>query len=442
MTTGVHPARVVATPSSLDRTTALTGEPRADALILVLSLALLTAVWRMQDLFAPLGIIRPTITTTLLAALLFALDTGSRRRLAALRSATLGMAVVLLVILAIGAPVSIWPGGSIAFLARDFIPSIMLAVLIAGAARGVRDIEVLIAVLLAGAAIFSVYILVTVQVEPTGRLGRLRYYDVNDLALLIVSSIPLAVLMLRRGSGRLRTTFAVACLGIFVVTLVRSGSRGGFLAFVVVSFYLLVRYRALPARVRAGAVIGGMLLLLATGTDRYWQMMQTMLHPKSDYNWAGNTYDGRMEIWKRGLGYVGEHPALGVGADAFPVAEGELSTMARHRRELHLSTKWSVAHNAYIHIAAEGGLFAFAAFVGMLALAFRSLARVNRVARERGGDPRVAACAQALTGAFLGYAFAQFFISAQYFTFLYVLVGLVAATEKIARMGNERVPAA
>lgn len=439
MTTGVHPARVVATPSSLDRTTAPTGEPRADALILVLSLALLTAVWRMQDLFAPLGIIRPTITTTLAAAALLALDTGRRRRLAAARSLPLGLAIVLLAILVIGAPVSIWPGGSIAFLAKDLIPSIAIAVLVAGAARGVRDIEFLITVLLAGAAIFSTYILLTVQVGPTGRLGRLRYYDVNDLALLIVSSMPLAVLMLRRGSGKLRTLFAIACLGIFVVTLVRSGSRGGFLAFVVVSLYMLLRYRALPARIRAGAVIGGALLLLVAGSSRYWDMMQTMLHPKSDYNL--NTYDGRIEIWKRGLGYVGAHPLLGVGADAFPVAEGELSTMARQRRELHLPTKWSVAHDAYIHIAAEGGLLALAAFLGMGVAAFRSLARVNRVARQPGGDPRVAACAQALTGAFIGYAFAQIFISAQYFTFLYVLVGLVAATEKIARMGSEQVPA-
>ena len=436
MTTSARPAPVTAA-APLTRLASRDAEPRPDALVCVLALALLTAVWRMQDLFAPIGIIRPTITTTLAAALLFALDTGRRRRLATLRSLPLGLAVALLVVLAIGAPVSIWPGGSISFLARDFVPSILLAVLIAGAARGVRDIEFLIAVLLAGAAIFSAYILLTVQVEPTGRLGRLRYYDVNDLALLIVSSIPLAVLMLRRGSGALRTTFAIACLGIFVVTLVRSGSRGGFLAFVVVSLYMLLRYRALPARVRTGAVVGGALLLLAAGSDRYWQMMQTLLHPKSDYNWAGNTYDGRMEIWKRGLGYIGEHPLLGVGADAFPVAEGELSTMARRRRELHLSTKWSVAHNAYIHIAAEGGLFAFAAFVGMLGAAFLALARVNRVARTAGGDPRVAACAQALTGAFIGYVFAQIFISAQYFTFLYVLVGLVAATEKIARMGSE-----
>lgn len=417
-------------------------EARPDPLLYAIAAVLFTAVWRLQDLFPLLAPLRPTITSLGAALVLFALNPRGRRSLSLLRSAPLGLALLLLVLLVIGAPVSIWPGGSVAFLITDFIPSIILAVLIAAAVRSVRDLEFLMTAMLIAAAVFSVFVLLTVQVEATGRLGRLRYYDVNDLALLLVSSMPIAVLLLRRGSGAVRGTLAIVCLAIFIVALVRSGSRGGFLAFLAVSAYMLLRYRALPARVRGGAVVGGALLLLVAGGSRYWQMMQTILHPKQDYNWAGNTYDGRMELWKRGLTYVGERPVLGLGAAAFPVAEGTISATARQRRDLNLTTKWSVAHNAYIHIAAEAGLPGFIVFVAMLIAAFRAMGRVGRRTRDAAGDPRIIAAAQALTGALLGYSIAQIFISAQYFGFLYVLIGLIAGLQKLQRLDGVRlVPA-
>ena len=422
------------TPASRVRTAAASArEAYPDVVMFALATVLLTAVWRLQDLFAPLALLRPTYTTFGLVLGLYLVDRSPQRRVRLLRSTALGFAVSLLVVLVIGAPVSVWPAGTADFLLTDFIPTILLAVLVAATVRGVRDVEFVVLVLVAGAAIFSVYILATVDVGATGRLGRLRYYDVNDLALLVVSSMPLAVLLLRPGSSVPRRLFALVALAIFVVTLVYSGSRGGFLSFVVVGAYLLFRYHALPVRVRVGSVVAGVLLLLAAGSDRYWSLIQTLLRPQQDYNWSGNAYDGRIEVWKRGLGYVVEHPALGLGAAAFPVAEGELSAMARRRHELHKDVKWSVAHNSYLQVAAEGGLPGFALFMAMGVAALRALRRVSRAVRHGLAAPRHATVAQALHGALIGFAVGAFFISAQYFAYLYVLVGLVAGLEKLVR---------
>lgn len=415
-------------------------EPRADALLWALAAVILTSVWRVQDLFPVLGVVRPAMLTVGVALLLFALDRGARRRLAWLGSPVIGFLLAFVAILVIGAPVSIWPGGSIAFLVKDLLPSVALAVMIAAAVRAPRDVEWIMLASLLGAVLYCAVILLTVQVEASGRLGRLRFYDVNDLALLIDATIPFALYFARPGAARWRRGVALACLGVFLVTLVRTGSRGGFLAFLAVAAYTVLRYRALPPRARLASVVVGVLLIGALASDRYWAMMETILHPRSDYN--TQTYDGRLALWRRGLGYIGEHPVLGVGAAAFPVAEGTISHESRWRHEMGLPMKWSVAHNSYIQTAAEGGLVALALFVLMGAAAFREAARVARAGRAgRLGDRRLGALAQTLTASLIGYALAGFFISAQYFAALYVLLGLVAGVGKLARWSAAAAPA-
>ncbi|GAC1648821.1 MAG: hypothetical protein NVS4B3_04920 [Gemmatimonadaceae bacterium] len=436
MSAGVLPS--LAPPGVAPHGRTLHAGPRADAVLYALAGVVITTVWRAQDLFPALGFIRPVLTTLILATVLFTLDRMPRRSLSAVRSPVVGLVFGLFLVLAIGAPVGLWPGGSVMFLLRDVVPAIATMVLVAAAVRHISDVEFIAATSVGGAVLFSLVVLATVSMEGDGRLGHLFYYDVNDLALLLVAHLPLAVLMLRPGNPAPRRMLAVVAIPIFVVTVVRTGSRGGFLALLAVAVYLLMRYRGLPARSRALVFGVGLALLVGAGTDRYWSMMQTMLHPQADYNWAGNTYDGRMEIWKRGLGYFTSRPLLGVGVGGFPVAEGQLSDVARLRREMHLETKWSVAHNSYIQIAAEGGVVAVALFFAMGIAAFRTLRAVGRAALEPLSDARLGATAQALTGSLVGYVVAGSFISAQYFAFLYVLLGLTAGVEKLARYQLQR----
>src|SRR2546426_7538451 len=46
---------------------------------------------------------------------------------------------------------------------------------------------------------------------------------------------------------------------------------------------------------------------------------------------------GRIEVWRRGVGYMLQSPILGVGPDNFQTAEGRLSPFANRRSEEHTS---------------------------------------------------------------------------------------------------------
>jgi O-antigen ligase len=409
-------------------------EPKADLLLYALAAMIFTYVWRVQDLFPALAVIRPTILTLGVALAVYALDRDPRRQLGLIGSTIVGLMVALHVVILVGLPASLVPAGSVVFFVKELLPTLLFALLLVAGVRGVRDVEWLALVNLVGALFFTLIVYVRYDVGEDGRWGGLVYYDSNDLALLIVSTIPFAVMFMRRGAGVGRRAFALAAFGILVLALIKSGSRGGFLGFVVVLAYLLVRYRAVPARVRMFSVVAGVLLLALAGTEKYWGLIQTLLNPRQDYNWAGGAYYGRMELWKRGLGYVADHPLLGVGVGAFPVAEGELSEVARKRMSSGLPVKRSVAHNMYLEVAAEAGLPALLLFVAMLAVALRAAAVIARAPPSRGATEREPALGHALVASLIGYAVCGFFISAEHFSYLYMVLALVAGLLKLHRM--------
>ena len=171
------------------------------------------------------------------------------------------------------------------------------------------------------APLFPRYLFVSIGSD--GRLSGGAHYDANDLALMLVATIPLAIYFLRPGVAIAKRLFALASLALFIELIIKSGSRGGFIALISVAVYIIIAFRAIPLRVRLGAVAGAALIMTVFGSAAYWQMMQTLRNPQDDYNMTSPV--GRKAIWKRGVGYMLTHPLIGTGANTFEQAEGSLS---------------------------------------------------------------------------------------------------------------------
>src|SRR5260370_2549664 len=77
---------------------------------------------------------------------------------------------------------------------------------------------------------------------------------------------------------------SAAGLAVLAVGVIRSGSRGGFLALLAVTAFVLLRFTTVPARARAGALIVILAVAAITANDRYWTQMQNIVHPAQDYN--------------------------------------------------------------------------------------------------------------------------------------------------------------
>jgi hypothetical protein len=400
---------------------------RWDLLLLALGALLFVQIWRVQDLLPSLAVSGLPIAATLAALLLYGLDSDPDRNLSILRRPICGIGLALLVLVTLSIPGSLYPGWSLDFLLKDFLRSIILMILIAASIRGLADVERFAWLQLGGATLLCTVVLLRFEVDTDGRLGYLPYFDSNDLGMVIVCTLPLTVYLYRRtGSlaGRLVVLGVSACL---LLVLVRTGSRGGFLGLIGVVAYGVLGFHAVPLAKRLGAVALAGTLFVGLSNDRYWQMMQTILHPSADYNWSGNSETGRMEVWKRGIGYMVKHPVLGVGARAFGVAEGTLSPEVAARQGYGIGFKWSEAHNAFVEIGAELGVPGLVLFVALLIAGFRTLARVGR------GPPSHAAfLAQALSASLVGYVVTGFFLSQAYSPYLYTLLAMSAGLERVA----------
>ena len=406
-------------------------ERKPDLLLYALSLMILTNVWRLQDLFPVLGILKLNLVATVLTIALFAIDRDPARHITRLKSPILYCLLAVLALAILGVPMSLWPRRSATFVARDFLPNLVLMVMIAATVRRVRDLYWLAMVNLLGASVFSLFVQLNFEVGPGGRLGHLVYYDANDLALVLVCTVPFAILFFVRHGWRYRL-LALAAVVLLVATLAKSGSRGGFLGLIAILLYMLLGYRAIPTRVRLLTSVGVVALLAVVASETYWDTMRTLRSPQQDYNWAGGSPEGRMEVWRRGLRYITADPFLGVGMANFPLAEGMLSEEGRARAERGAGFKWSVAHNTFLEVAVELGLIAFTLFVAALVIAFRVLHRL-RAARplQDPGVLRRVAFACTLIASLVGFIVAGFFVSAEYFSYLYVLLGLSMGFAKI-----------
>lgn len=398
-------------------------------------------VWRFQELLSVLGKAKISLVFEIALVIALLTQTSSRvRNWSWPKSKTFAVPFLLILVMVIGLPTNLWRGQGFTFITKDYAPTLLMFASLAVGVRERDDLDWVAFAHLIGAAFYSAWVFKFVSIGSDGRLGGMTYYDANDYGVLLVCALPFAIYFARPGLSAAKRAFAIASLALFVLMIVKSGSRGAFLGFIAVVVFVLLKYHAIPKRTRYGATVAAVALLGLFGSDRYWTMMRSILHPDDDYNTTSDV--GRKAVWKRGVGYMLANPVLGVGAAAFPQAEGMLSETAKQFAAAGRGLKWSTAHNAFVLVGAEEGVTGIVLFIAMLWLLLRQLSLVLPPPR---GSPLVlpadAAFAQALMISVVGFCVAGFFVSAAYSPGLYVIAGLGVAQIAILRRRAKATPA-
>jgi O-antigen ligase len=338
---------------------------------------------------------------------------------------------MLLVLLwvALSVPGALWPGGSFRLLSEVFIKIVVMYLLIVGAVRGPRDVERLALAYFVSAAVYAAIVLSRPDVSDSARLVGLYDYDANEFATFIVTALPLGLYFIFGQRQPIRRAVGGAGLAALVTAFVRMASRGGFLALLGVTVFFLVGYGSVRLRWRIlGAVLLGMLFALSTN-DNFWERMQTILHPEQDYNYTASA--GRLQIWRRGIGYMLQRPLFGVGTGNFPAAEGTMSPLAK-LQERGIGMKWSAAHNTFVEIGAELGVPGLVFFLGLIITAFGALRNVRRVEASvpalGRGPPRLS---HPLMASLVGFVVGAVFLSLAQREMLYTLAALGVALRKV-----------
>ncbi len=191
----------------------------------------------------------------------------------------------------------------------------------------------------------------TVLQTATGRVSVSATYDPNDIAVLSIILLPIALSGLSHTNFAIKMTSLAASAG-GVACIALSGSRGGLLALLAVTMYAIILEK--KRRMLLIALCGlGALLFSAMAGDVLWERIQSLIDG-TDYNFS-TAGDSRMAIWTSGFKIMLSRPIFGVGIGQFVTGLATLS-----------DSPWKTAHNSFLQIGMElglGGLWAFCAIL-------------------------------------------------------------------------------
>lgn len=326
----------------------------------------------------------------------------------------------------VSAPFGLSLGGSANFILQSYSKTLLYAAMVMVAIRGWQDVRRLVWAYVTGAAILAFLSTFVVGISKTTSGAS---YDANDVGLILVVSLPLTLVAFQASAMRGKILSGLI-LVLVAVTIAKTQSRGAFLGLLLVGVGILLSLRSVSAARRI-AILGVATAALAIAAPKgYWDLMNTLRDPKSDYNW--DSVNGRREVAKRGLGYMLQYPVFGIGINNFARAEGTISDKARERA-IGTGIRWIAPHNSFIQVGAELGipgliLWSSLVFGGMVGV-YRMHRRLPTAWRRGNQEQRfLYALTAGLPIALLGFAITSFFVSFAYLDPIYILSAMVAGT--------------
>jgi O-antigen ligase len=250
--------------------------------------------------------------------------------------------------------------------------------------------------------------------------GRIQYVgifnDPNDLGLLFVTALPMAV-FLSAGGGVLRRLFWLAGAALLLYGIYLTNSRGALLAVLAVGG-IYVWYRR--GMVTAGALsVVGLILM---------QLLSSRMHELDADEESAN---GRVDAWYEGMHMFLSHPVFGVGAGNFT------------------DYNYLTAHNSFVLVLAETGIVGYVLWLAFVGYGFWMMVAVLRYKPELvAGDAEQAAdwqlerrMAMTLLLSLCGMFAAAFFLSRSYTVLMYLVAALVVGYYVGARQRFPGLPA-
>ena len=407
---------------------------------------------RPQDLIPPLQILHlPELTAIAGLSSLFSHRLRRRQPFTRVTPELIGV-VLLGAVMLLTAPFSVWVGGSVRLFIEMYSKVILIYLLAVNVVSSPRQLERFTWVLVLSLSYVAMLAIVDFVrgVDTIGHGTRVRgavggvLQNPNDLALNLVSFLPLAAFMVMRPGSIVRRGIAACCVLLMVATLVATGSRGGFLGFVAMACVLgAFAIRRRPAFVIAGVLAA--LCALPLVPHNYWIRLASITNQNLDETGSAQA---RRELIKESYRAFLENPITGVGAGQFVNWDPEHRAQAAHE-----------AHDVLLQVASEMGVAGLAVFLFLIGRAFLSVYQTRQLirhARPRRGRGRAAppgagesalddaglelldAHSAAMAAAITGWMICALFGSVAYnWTFYYLL--LLAATPR--EMLRDRLPA-
>jgi putative inorganic carbon (hco3(-)) transporter len=340
------------------------------------------------------------------------------------RTREINLALLLGVTALLSIPFAVSPGEAWTTFNDLLIKALLIFIVIVNVVRTKRRLYLLILLSMVVSLYLSFYAIQDYRAGNFGLgnldnstlriMGRINglFNNPNDLALHLITIAPIAVGLAFAKQGLLRKFVYIGSALLMVGAIIITFSRGGFLALVAVSFFLM---RKLGRNQRGMATAGfvlAMVIFFAVAPGNYGSRLSTIFDIGSDITGSASQ---RNEILKRSIWVTLRYPLFGVGLGNF-----------HYKSFQELGT-----HNAYTQVGSEMGIPAMVIYIMFLIYPYKRLKEIEKATDGKKDERYYYYLSIGLRAGLIGYMVASFFAAVAYQWYIYYLVGYAIALRRI-----------
>lgn len=237
------------------------------------------------------------------------------------------------------------------------------------------------------------YDLIGTPLTLDGRIQWLVWFgDPNDLALAFNTFIPILLMFfLEKDASILKKTILALTIGILLLGLYYTNSRGGIIAFLTMISYLAYR--------RWGILKGS--IVIAACAAAGFVLGPSRMGNISPYEASAA---GRINAWIAGVDMFKSRPIFGVGYENFQIF---------HRR---------VSHSTFVQVFAELGFVGYFFWLALIYTSFSGLRKVEELSK----DTRIKNYSFAVQLTLVGFLGSAFFLTQAFSPVFFITLALAA----------------
>jgi len=291
-----------------------------------------------------------------------------------------------------------------------------------GIIRTEKDLKTVIKILFIFGSVIAVYSLVGYRigwekpvyrlVSPFGGMGS----NSNGFAMLLLGLLPFAIMYINQQESPSRKAVYIVIALSIVMCVIKTRSRMGFLGLIF-QFSIF----AWDNRKKAGALLLVVLIItvaLFRAHENLWERVTTISTQSTDISKYSSA---RQNKWRQAVVLIKRYPITGVGIDQFRMA------VIQH----DLGEFKHIVHNAFLEIGAEAGIVNMVLFVILIFSHIKNSLK-NYMSFYRKNNVFLISATRAVLIAVVFFAFCLIFLSEQYSSMLYILLGLAVGCDRIA----------
>ncbi len=391
-------------------TTAIYSKPISFYLFLIWSFILIA---RPQDIFTKLSVLRPALLFGVISLISFVFQYSQFKNKKIFQSKQNKLFLLLISTMLLSIPFAFYRGGAFKFFTTVYLNAIVFYFLFFIIIDSLEKIETIIFLCCTATFLYSLSALRGGTSIGENRLIFGGMFDPNDLAYFIISFLPFNFIFIKKNVKLYKRLLCFSNIIIGIVVIFLTGSRGGFLALGTVStFILMTKSEQFTKKTKLRIVILILISIPIIANKIDFTRLLTITDVNNDYNMYDET--GRIQIWKRGLRLIYDHPFTGVGLSCFSEAIGE------QRKKEGLIERWQAPHNVLIQIGTETGIFGALIYSLLCYNAFKIFIKVQKKFES------ASLITELIKLGFIGNFVASMFLSQAYSIYFVLFISLSA----------------